>query len=116
MEHLQHAPLLSSSSDSMARDFRPKSARGGDGKSRVQQEGSTAPSKAAVPAHTALKLRKAKAKAVEAGGSGSSDEDEASLLKGIKAMGGDESDLALVRKGKGKAVDDDGQDDVSGAQ
>jgi hypothetical protein len=79
----------------MARDFRPKSARAGQSKGGV----------GGVTISTDKESKKAKPQKEKTHSqSNSSDEDDdEGLLKVIRAMGGDESDLALVRKGKGKA-------------
>ncbi|UZJ54836.1 hypothetical protein CBS101457_004156 [Exobasidium rhododendri] len=76
----------------MARDFRPKAAReAGERKSQTRSDAPTPERKARKPLNSAQRSE-----------STTSDEDEDGLLKEIRAMGGDESDLELVRRGKGE--------------
>lgn len=90
----------------MARDFRPKSARGGERKTAFNVEARKEAKK---------EVSKAKARRSQSSSDDNDDDDDEGLLEEIRAMGGDESDLALVRKGKGKAgeQEDDAREDVS---
>lgn len=86
----------------MARDFRPKSARQGDGAARLKK------------LDRPIKL-KVKSRKEDKESESSSDEDDGNLLQAIESFGGDKSDLSLISKknGKSKETRDDDKDDVS---
>jgi hypothetical protein len=96
----------------MARDFRPKSARGiGEGRGRPSVDKAVDDSKR--NGKSSVKSKRSQSDST------SSDEDEDGLLKEIRAMGGDESDLQLVRKSKVKGIErneDDDEEEVSSSR
>lgn len=118
----------------MARDFRPKAARGKRPSGQARQkkgEQSATGANSVVQASTAKPRREWKGEAAAAAPSSAAGRDEQdssssednvddeTLLKEIKSMGGDKQDLDLIRKrGKGKAKasrdDDEAEEDVSG--
>lgn len=85
----------------MAKDFRPKSARGDNERGLARS-----------------KEKKKQTKIAESKDdqSSSDEDDNNALLDSIRAMGGDEGDLDLIRKSKGKSKasnEDNGAEDVS---